>query len=70
MLMKLQLGPKASNIFVAIYLLITLLLRFLLEEQLQGQLLASLSLGAFALLFLWALNKSGYIQPNWFGLNQ
>ncbi|MEO1435405.1 MAG: hypothetical protein AAFV80_07705 [Bacteroidota bacterium] len=63
-----QLSPKASDIFVAMYLLATLFLRFVLEAQLGGRVLPSLGLGAFALLFLWALWKSGYLQPTWFGL--
>ncbi len=65
---KLQLGKKASDIFVGIYLLITLYFRFAFESQLNGNLLVSVGLGGFALLFLWALYKSGFIQPTWFGL--
>ncbi|MEM6723300.1 MAG: hypothetical protein AAF598_04635 [Bacteroidota bacterium] len=63
-----QLSPKLSDLFVVVYLLATLFLRFVLEAQLGGRILPSLGLGAFALLFLWALWKSGYIQPTWFGL--
>ena len=63
-----SLTPKASDIFVLIYILGTLFFRFAIESQLNGHLLASFGIGAFALLFLWALNKSGYIQPTWFGL--
>ncbi|MEM1214142.1 MAG: hypothetical protein AAGJ82_00555 [Bacteroidota bacterium] len=66
--MKLQLSRTASDIFVIFYLLGTLLLRFLLEPQFQGNALVSVGIGAFALLFLWALQKSEYIQPSWFGL--
>jgi hypothetical protein len=66
--MKLQLGKKASDVFVVIYILITLWLRFQIEAQLNGHYLISVALGAFALLFLWALNKSNYINPSWFGL--
>lgn len=65
--MKLVLSPKASNWFVAIYLLITLFVRFMLESHMQGHVLASVGLGGFALLFLWALSKSGYIQPTFWG---
>lgn len=65
---KLQLGRTASDIFVVLYLLGTLFLRFILEPQFQGNALVSVGIGAFALLFLWALNKSEYIQPSWFGL--
>ena len=66
--MKLQLGRKASDVFVIIYILGTLWLRFELENQLNGHVLASVGIGAFALLFLWALHKSKYINPSWFGL--
>ena len=65
--MKFGLGRKASDIFVIIYLAGTLLLRFLVEPQLQGHLLISIGIGLFALLFLWALSKSGIINPSWFG---
>ena len=66
--MKLQLGRKASDVFVVVYIAGTLLLRFFLEPQLQGRFLISIALGAFALLFLWALAKSKLINPSWFGL--
>lgn len=65
---QLQLNSLASDIFVVIYLGMTLWGRFQLEQQLQGHWLVSLALGAFALLFLWALYKSEYIRPTWFGL--
>jgi hypothetical protein len=45
-----------------------LALRFVLEPQLQGYYLVSLALGAFALLFLWALIKSKFLQPTYFGM--
>ncbi len=57
-----------SNVFVAVYILATLFLRFYLEPQLQGHFLISVLLGAFALLFLWALVKSKVIQPTIFNL--
>lgn len=66
--MSLQLGAKASDIFIAIYLVLTLLLRFILEGQLQGNTLVSVSIGAFMLLFLWALVKVKFLNPNYFGL--
>lgn len=61
-------GQKASDIFVLIYLGITLYLRFVLESQFQGRYLISIALGVFALLFLWALSSSKIINPSWFGL--
>ena len=68
MKLKIQLGRKTSDIFVILYLIATLWLRFVLEAQLSGHLLISMAIGAFALLFLWALYKSEFIQPSWFGL--
>ena len=66
--MKIQLGRKLSDLFVTLYVMITLLLRFYLEPQLNGHFLASVGIGAFALLFLWALSKSNIINPSLFGL--
>ena len=66
--MKLQLGKTASDIVVAIYLSITLLVRFFLEPQLQNNWVISILIGLFGLLFLWALVKSKFLNPGWFGL--
>ena len=66
--MKLQIGKTASDIIVTIYLLGTLLIRFLLESQLQSNIVISIMLGLFGLLFLWALVKSKILNPGWFGL--
>ncbi|MEZ4919060.1 MAG: hypothetical protein R2792_08115 [Saprospiraceae bacterium] len=68
MIHKPILGKTASNIFVIAYLLGTLFFRFKLEEQIAGHTIVSLALGGFALLFLWALYKSGYIRPSLLGL--
>lgn len=64
---RFSLGPAASDWFIAVYLTITLGLRFILEPQLQGYYIISLGLGLFALLFLWALIKSKILQPTYFG---
>jgi len=66
--MKLKLGKTSSDIIVAIYIIGTLLLRFTVQPQLQNSYAISIALGAFGLLFLWALVKSGIINPGWFGL--
>ena len=66
--MKLQLGRKLSDLFVAVYIISTLFLRFYLEPQLNGQFLISVGLGVIALLFIWALAKSKIITPSFFGL--
>ena len=66
--MNLQLGPLASDIFVSIYLLMTLVARFLFEAQLRGNILISIAIGGLALLFLWALVKVKFLNPTYFGL--
>ena len=66
--MRLQLGRKLSDLFVAVYIICTLFLRFYLEPQVNGQFLISIAIGSFALLFLWALAKSKFITPSFFGL--
>ena len=66
--MKFKLGRKASDIVAAIYIITTLFARLYLEPQLGGRYLLSVALGAFGLLFLWALVKSGFLNPSFFGL--
>lgn len=66
--MKLQLGKTTSDIIISIYILVTLFIRFMLEPQLQNHYFLSMLLGGFGLLFLWALIKSKYLNPGWFGL--
>lgn len=64
--MKLQLNRLTSRIFVIIYLLATLIWRFLFEAQLIGSAFLSIVIGAFFLFFLWALIKSKFLNPEWF----
>jgi len=68
--LKFKLGSTASNILVVLYVFGTLLMRFLLEPQLQGRFIISLAMGAFALLFLWAMIKSKLLNPTIFGLSE
>lgn len=62
------LGPSASNVVVVLYVFGTLLMRFLLEPQLQGRATISLAMGGFALLFLWAMIRSKVLNPTLLGL--
>ena len=64
---KISLGPRLSDWIVTVYIMVTLAFRFILEPQLNGHYLVSLALGAFALLFLWALIKSKFLRPSYFG---
>lgn len=66
--MRLQLGRKASDIIASVYIIGTLFLRILLEPQLNGHYFFSVALGAFGLLFLWALVKAKVLNPSFFGL--
>lgn len=63
-------NATTSNVFIVLYTALTLLVRILLEPQLQGQYLISIGMGAFALLFLWALIKSGILRPTILGLDK
>ena len=66
--MKFQLGHIASDVFVVVYIMATLFGRLYVEPQLSGNYFVSIAIGAFLLLFLWALVKSKFINPTWFGL--
>jgi len=59
-----------SDLFIVVYVLLTLGLRFYLEPQLQGNSLLSVAIGAFALLFLWALIKAKVLRPSLLGLGK
>jgi len=63
-----KLGFIASDIFVCIYIMITLFARVYVEPQLNGNYFISIAIGAFLMLLLWALVKVKFITPTWFGL--
>ena len=67
--MKISLNPKASDIFIAIYVAITLFIRFKFEHNnyavSQG---LSIIFGVCGVAFLWSLIKLKFLNPNWFGL--
>ncbi len=62
--MKLNRIP--SQIIVLLYLAVTFGLRFTFESQLAGHYWVSLMTGALGLLLLYALVKSGFLNPGWF----
>lgn len=61
-----RLGELPSRIIIAIYLLATLFVRFVIEPQLQGSMLVSVGIGAFGMLFMYTLIKTGVLNPGWF----
>lgn len=62
-----RIGKTFSRIIVVIYVAITLFIRFMVEEQLNGLLLISLIVGFICLLLLWAMIKIRILNPGWIG---
>ena len=54
------LPPPYGDVFLILYLVVTLGGRFLVEDQLAGRPLISIGLGIFALILLWALKRVGF----------
>ena len=61
-----KLNKSLSRIFIVLYLLGTLALRVAYESELGAYFWVSFVTGFLALLFLWALMKSGFLNPGWF----
>jgi len=66
--MKFKLGKITSDIFIAVYILITLYFRFYIEPLFNGNFFASIFIGLFSLLIIWVLVKIKFLNPGWFGL--
>lgn len=66
--MKIRLGNKASDIFITIYVIITLASRIYIDSIFNGDFLSSLFLGFLTLFILWGLIKIKFLNPAWFGL--
>ncbi len=67
--MKLSLKPQHSDVFISIYVLLVLYLRFKFENNnhaISQGLLIVFELCSVA--FLWSLIKLKILNPNWFGL--
>lgn len=65
--MKYQIPPLASDIIITIYIVGTLLWRFIYESYYQVTPGLSIVLGLSFLLVLWALIKLKILNPNYFG---
>ena len=57
-----------ADLFVSIYILSTLLVRFIIEPSLSDHPIISVALGFVMILFLVALIKTNVISPDYFGL--
>lgn len=66
--MKIQLSPLASDIFICVYVGISLFIRLKLEFETYISPIHSLIIGACFLTILWVLVKLKVLNPNWFGL--
>lgn len=66
--MKLQLNSFTSDIFISIYVVITLYFRFKFESTKNLDPIVSIVLGLSFVAILWSLIKLKILNPNWFGL--
>ena len=66
--MKFRLTPLTSDIFISIYVIITLYIRFKFESTTPIDPILSIVLGICFVTILWALIKLKILNPNWFGL--
>ena len=63
-----NLSSKTSDIFISIYIVLTLISRTFIEMFLPSNYLLSIFIGLFLLLVLWVLVKIKFLNPAWFGL--
>lgn len=66
--MKFKLSPLASDIFISVYAIITLVFRFKFENDMAVGAIESVVIGLAFLILIWALIKLGILNPDWFGL--
>ena len=66
--MKISLNPIASDIFISVYVIITLFLRFKFESETPISPMNSLVMGVCFVVVIWVLIKLKFLNPNWFGL--
>lgn len=57
-----------ADILISIYLLTTLYFRFTMLDSMANYPIVSIAFGGISLLFIWALVKVNFLQPNYFGL--
>lgn len=66
--MKIRLNPLASDIFICIYAIVSLFLRFKFESKTTISAMNSIVMGICFVVILWVLIKLKILNPNWFGL--
>lgn len=66
--MNLRISPKASDILITVYVVITLIFRFYYEQKANITPGLSIALGVCFLAFPIVLIKAKILNPNWFGM--
>jgi len=66
--MKIKLSPLLSDIFITVFVIVSLYFRFNIEFQQNLSPLNSIAIGIAFVLILWVLIKLKFLNPNWFGL--
>lgn len=66
--MKLRLNPMASDIFICVYAVVSLYLRFKFESKTAISPMNSIVMGICFVVILWVLIRLKVLNPNWFGL--
>ncbi len=66
--MKFRLGPLVSDIVIAIYVTVSLFLRFKFESETPISPMNSIVMGVCFIVILWVFIKLKVLNPNWFGL--
>ncbi len=68
LIMKLKLSPLVSDIFISVYAVISLYIRFKLESETPISTINSMVIGVCFVVIIWVLIKLKVLNPNWFGL--
>ena len=63
-----KLNSKTSDIFISIYIVLTLLSRIFIEMLLPSNYVVSIFIGLFLILILWVFVKIKFLNPAYFGL--
>ena len=66
--MKYQINPRASDIIITIYVVLTLFFRIKFETEAGVGTLQSLVIGICLVAMPWSFIKLKVLNPNWFGL--
>ncbi len=66
--MKVRFTPLVSDIIISVYAIVSLYIRFQLENETSISAMNSITIGLCFVVILWVLIKLKVLNPNWFGL--